>query len=208
MTTPSDTLVLDTTLIAKWKADGVDFDQEFATENRPQKTHTTEPDSSWDLGWLKSLFGESNSARTLVGIILLVAVCVTLIFMLRKQFDEPEKRVTLDPDEEDTIYGVDFAAALKSAEDEQNYVQCIRLRYLQLLRLLHDQHKIFWLPGKTTTQYVDEANMAPFAALTKIFVRVRYGKYPADAALYAECKTLAAEVDSLVGGNQRKEAEA
>lgn len=208
MTTPTDTLVLDTTLIAQWRSDGIDFGRTFAKEVRDEETHTTQP---WDLDlekWLKNMMPSSNSGRLFGAIVLGVIVAVAVIILLRKKFEAPAARVTLDPDDEDTIYGVDFAAALRTAEQEQNYVQCIRLRYLQLLRLLHDQQKIYWQPGKTSTQYVAEVGLEPFAALSKIFVSVRYGNYPAHQQLYDEMLALAQEVEQLMATTQeRKEAE-
>lgn len=207
MTNPSDTLTLDPTLIARWRADGVDYTQEFATISNHAKEQTStgiNPDK-----WLNSMMPDNESSRMAGAVILCIIAAIVTIIILRKKFEAPALRVTLDPDEEDTIYGVDFVKALQTAEEEHNYVQCIRLRYLQLLRLLHDQQKICWLPGKTSTQYVNEVNLAPFSALTQTFVRVRYGKYPADEMLYAELNSQAQEVERLIEPeNIRKETEA
>lgn len=198
MKTPNDTLVLDTTLIAQWRKEGIDYTQEFAEENNQQEDESHCMIDFPFEKWLKALTPTSHDGRLFGAVVMVVIVVVTLIILLRKKFEAPVQRVTLDLDEEDTIYGVDFAAALRTAEEECNYVQCIRLRYLQLLRHLHDRQKIYWLPGKTSTQYVNEVGLAPFAALTQTFVRVRYGKYPADEALYAELKRQAQEVELLI----------
>lgn len=204
MTTSKDTLVLDTTLIAQWRNEGIDYNQEFADENRQEdKTHSS-IDFPFDK-WIKALMPTSHAGQMFGAVLMAVLVAVTMIVLLRKKFEAPALRMTLAPDEEDTIYGVDFDAALQNAEVEQNYEQCIRLRYLQLLRLLHDKQKIYWQPGKTSTQYVNEVGLAPFAALTQTFVRVRYGKYPANEALYAELKEQAREVEQLIGSVEQSE---
>lgn len=206
MKTPNDTLVLDTTLIAQWRKEGIDYTQEFAEENNQQEDESHCMIDFPFEKWLKALTPTSHDGRLFGAVVMVVIVVVTLIILLRKKFEAPVQRVTLDLDEEDTIYGVDFAAALRMAEEECNYVQCIRLRYLQLLRYLHDRQKIYWLPGKTSTQYVNEVGLAPFAALTQTFVRVRYGKYPADVALYAELKRQAQEVEVLIDAAQGAES--
>lgn len=202
MKTPNDTLLLDTTLIAQWRKEGIDYTQEFAEENSKQedKTHST-IDFPFDK-WFRALMPATHEGQLFGAVVMVVIVVVTLIILLRKKFEAPVQRVTLGLDEEDTIYGVDFTAALRTAEEDRNYVQCIRLRYLQLLRYLHDRQKIYWLPGKTSTQYVNEVGLAPFASLTQTFVRVRYGKYPADEVLYAELKGQAHEVELLVDAAQ------
>lgn len=209
MTSPADTLVLDSALISRWRADGVDFTQEFTEEHQHKqtKTHTS---SDWNIDkWVQGLLPNSDTGKMIGALILAAMVVATLVILSRKKFEAPAQRLTLDPDEEDTIYGVDFAAALRSAEEEHNYVQCIRLRYLQLLRLLHDRQMICWQPGKTSTQYIDEVNLEPFTALTQTFVRVRYGKYPADELLYADMARQATMVEQQIGTtHERKEAEA
>jgi len=201
MNIPTDTLVLDTLLIEEWQGDGIDYNQEFCKENRPHKSETTQKDLPWNF----PNFQLDGSARMLASIIFFVSISVLLYFLLRHKFQTPPERLTLDPGEDDTIYGVDFAGAIAKAEKEKNWLQAIRLRYLQLLRNLHDSGRIFWLPGKTTTQYVNEAKIPTFATLTRTFVRVRYGNYPSSEELYTEVSAQAQVVEQMLATQSTNE---
>lgn len=108
---------------------------------------------------------------------------------------------------EDTIYGVDFDAAITEALGRENYREAVRMVYLRTLKALSDTSQIDWQPFKTPSQYVHEfadacslrsggaaANPAAFRTLTAHFLRVRYGNFPATRPLYDEVENLGKEV--------------
>ena len=96
--------------------------------------------------------------------------------------------------EEDTIYGVDFDGDIRQALEQQNYRQAVRLVYLQTLKHLSDAGKIEWQPSRTPTQYVRQYGLPAFAELSRRFIRVRYGNFQADEALYLEMKQLQQDI--------------
>lgn len=201
-------LQIDTLMIEQWRARGFDYEQEFV---RDVVTTPIEKKSDLNLNfkWLEDFFKflfDNESLRTVCFIILIVLIVALFLFLLHAKFSEPATR-RVEVEGEDTIYGIDFDGEIAAAEQREDYYQCIRMRYLKLLRLLQDSHHILWEPGKTVTQYTTEVNHPPFATLTRLFVRIRYGNYPASLSLYTEARTLADEVDTWVAAHpmERKE---
>lgn len=204
---PQDTILLSPELIQHWQSQGYDYDREFA-KPEPDPDETTEElkvsDPSKDI---VNYFQRNQPLVQLIAIIFLVVFAVTLGFMLRHNFSSPARRISISDNDEDDIYSIDFDRSLEIAEQERNYRQCIRLRYLHLLRLLQDNHFIQWLPGKTTTQYAQEFADPSFAELTQIFVRVRYGNYEADARLNDEFLSLIDDVNAKVKAQKESNVE-
>lgn len=123
----------------------------------------------------------------IIGIFLLVGITTFLVYHLKLG---SLKKKPVEIPEEDTIYGIDFEALILQMEKEGNYMQCIRLKYLSVLRTLHDSHRIAWEPYKTPTQYVYEMKNVDFKTLTNLFMKVRYGGYAATIQMYDEAKRL------------------
>ncbi len=99
---------------------------------------------------------------------------------------------------QDNIYGVDFASEIADAESRGDYHEVVRLLYLQTLKQLDDAGRIVWQLSKTPSEYARELPVPEFRKLTNIFLRVRYGDYPADSTLADEVRQLATAV---CGGN-------
>jgi hypothetical protein len=81
-----------------------------------------------------------------------------------------------------------------------DYSDALRLRYLLTLRFLADGGHVVWKLYKTPTQYAHEAAVSEFGEMTRFFLRVRYGKYPADEAMYRKVDALAQIVEKQKGG--------
>lgn len=197
---PNDTLVLDPQLIEQLRSEGYDYDQEFFIgEEKEEKQDDDTSTSSFSympsgsgLQWLAS-----NGVRQTMTVVFFVVILGIIAWYLKKRFlnVEDKENLNLDIPEEDTIYGIDFAVLLREMEQQRNYQQCVRLRYLQLLRHLHDAKCIHWVESKTPMQYVREVSMPEFEQLTRTFLRVRYGNYATDAAQYEAFAALCATVD-------------
>ena len=208
MSTMSSTLPVDTLFIRRLRLRGVDYDQEFVHDSIPEDVSAA-PDAHADTEWLKHFLDSLDNPpiRAFCIALLVVTAVLAIWFLVRRKFVSTAERLIV-PEGEDTIYGVDFAADIAQAEQRSDYYQCIRLRYLQLLRLLQDEHCIDWQPGKTVSQYTTEVTYAPFSDITRLFVRIRYGNYPASAALYAEAQTLAEAVGQWVTDRHKGRKEA
>lgn len=89
-------------------------------------------------------------------------------------------------DEADNIYEIDFDKDTQEAMKKGDYAALLRLVYLRTLRSLDEAGRIVWRIYKTPSQYDDEMAKPAFHEMTREFVKVRYGKYPADKALYEQ----------------------
>jgi len=199
MNTATEKLQLDSTLIQQWIDDGVDYNQEFATsaEVRQQETSTT---SLSGLGRFIDNFGRfvtSEPMQYFSFFVLIVLLGTAITYFISKKFTSPDV-YNLGDDEEDNIYAIDFDKELEAAKREGNSYQCIRLTFLKLLRYLQDRGQIHWLPGKTVTQYNTEVGLDDFCRLSLLFVRIRYGNYPATQAMADEAYALASTVEKAV----------
>ena len=89
-------------------------------------------------------------------------------------------------DEADNIYEIDFEKDTQEALAKGDYATLLRLVYLRTLRSLDEAGRIVWRIYKTPSQYDAEMGKPAFHQMTHEFVKVRYGKYPADKALYEQ----------------------
>ena len=92
----------------------------------------------------------------------------------------------VEVDEADNIYEIDFDKDTHEAMARGDYAALLRLVYLRTLRSLDEAGRIVWRIYKTPSQYDDEMAKPAFHQMTREFVKVRYGKYPADKALYEQ----------------------
>lgn len=187
----TDTLLLDARLIQEWKTGKYDYDRELAkpkSESKPQEEFY--PSSSVDPFRAISNFVTNKMVRTCISVVTILLLLGMIFYVVKKRMLYVRQRDDFEIPKEDTIYGVDFAKLIGQMEAKGDHYQCIRLRYLQLLRYLHDMHRIHWLPSKTTALYVSEMRMKEFADISNIFMKIRYGNYPASASLYEEVNQL------------------
>lgn len=198
----NDTLSCDTTRLSFWQDNPVyDYNRELQT-----------PD--WDLyAWLNmqlmkllsKIFGSrfaNEYSETILIIIFIVIVLLLVWFLYRKRpelFMRAGKKTINYTVHEDTIYGVDFDAAIAAALARKDYKEAVRLLYLQTLKLLSDRELIDWQLFKTPTQYIyevkPEGRRDVFRRLTNGFLRVRYGNFDASEELFNEMKGLQQEIE-------------
>lgn len=182
-------------LILQWQRHGYDYDQEFAVDRQAPVVpmdHHTGPSHYFDFEWLRWLkdFLLDDHVQLVVTIIFLLLIIAGSIWFYRDKFVHIESKEVSTLTDEDTIYGIDFARELQLHEAKSDLYQCIRLRYLWLLRQLHDHRRIFWQPSKTPDQYRGEVQSADFDEITLLFMQVRYGNYPATPERYERVRIL------------------
>lgn len=178
-TTTTDTLTLRAQgLIQEWKEDGYNYNEDLTP--KPKETHEETPSSH------QPSLPNFENFGLFVSILIITALIVGIIIFIYRRMDSKSLVTSIDIPEEDTIYGVDLEGALATVEAQKDYYQCIRLKYLLLLRLLNEEKLIRWHIAKTPTQYTFEWKEKAFNDITNIFMKIRYGNYPATATLYEE----------------------
>ncbi len=195
---PTDTLVCDTVRIASWRSDmAYDYNRELVGSGMNVFGWI-----NWQLGrWLERVFntqGASDYSEIILGSIAVIILLLLLWVVCRKRlglFVRTPKRFSSRAAEEDTIYGVDFPKRIANALSHDDYKEASRLLYLQTLKRLTDSGRIDWQPYKTPTQYNYEVRTPAFRELTAYFLRVRYGNFEADEALFSRMRTLQETVE-------------
>ena len=189
----TDTLAVDTLLIARWRDNPeFDYDAEFRGSGF----------SLWD--WIERriadlvdrLFGNtmlgdwSNVVWYVLGFSAIVAIVLfvfyrhpELLHVLRRGAKAKEEYEVV----EDTIYGIDFPAAIAQAMSHGDYREAVRL--------LSDANIIDWQPSKTPAQYVREYPDELFNRTTAVFIRVRYGGFEATKTM---AETMAKDVADIM----------
>lgn len=130
-----------------------------------------------------------------------VIVCLVAWFVYREFFllsrvsVIEEKALDLDFDDvlqgsaEDADYrSHDLDEELHLALSNGDFSKAIHLRYLMALKHLDDCQLIDWQPYKTPLMYVSELSKgkSQLESLTKSFLYIKYGHYPANQQVYDE----------------------
>ena len=126
----------------------------------------------------------------IVAAIGVLALIVYLLYRYRPKLFGGVGRSKVSYPDEDTIYGIDFEAAIREALASENYHEAVRMVYLQTLRYLSDNKYINWQIFKTPTQYIVEMHSDTFREFSMHFIRVRYGNYDADVSLFETMQDL------------------
>lgn len=197
MTLQSDTLVYNIDRVLEWQSNpAYNYNKELVTP----EINMYEILLRWIFNMLEKIFGSrfANDYAELILILLFIAIVALIVWLLYKRRPElfvrsRQSKLAYDV-YEDTIYGVDFDEEIRKVLKSGNYKEAIRFLYLQALKHLSDQSAIDWQIFKTPTEYIyevkPEALRAPFRNLTNQFLRVRYGNYEANEALFEEMKAL------------------
>lgn len=181
----TDTLTCDSTLLHRFRSDeAYDYAGELQT-----------PDLDW-WDWLarkierllSDVFSiqSDGDIRIFIYIAIALAFSALIVFLLyrhRPGLFVKAGNINRADDEEDDIYGIDFDAAYARAMAQKDYYRAVRIVYLRTLRRLSDSQRISWQLYKTPTEYTREFLSADFQRMTSVFMRVRYGNYPASEEL-------------------------
>ena len=213
MITPTDTLHIDAAMLEAWRDNSAyDYNRELVQSEFSLREWLMEQirdffDNIFD----SQAYSENETLIwTIASIVLLTIVGYfvskyrTKLFGWRSESAKVDYKVT-----EDTIYGIDFDAAIGRAMESENYREALRLVYLQTLKRLTDDGCIDWQPYKTPTQYVGELPTKEFRELSHHFLRVRYGGFDADRNLVERMQHLQADIiNQRSQSDERKGGEA
>jgi hypothetical protein len=145
--------------------------------------------------------------------VLAVALYLFLSSRRRTRAPKPTARAGATPAESETRQVLEGSPAelWRQAEglaDEGRFREAVRVLYLSLLSLLHRQQLIRVEPMRTNGEYVRQVHLSerappelhePFVRLTELFEARWYGERPCESADYRACRTLAEEIQTLVG---------
>lgn len=141
-----------------------------------------------------------NAVAWQVWVILLVVLLAFILYRLyaRGLLGMGFSSARVEVDEADNIYEIDFDHETDEAVARSDHAALVRLVYLRTLRSLDEVGRIVWRIYKTPSQYDKEVGARPFHLMTQEFVKVRYGKYPADKMLHEQM--LAWQREVMKGG--------
>lgn len=182
----TDTLTIDTLALSQWRGNP---DYDYGSEFSGSSFSLLEWLERQTDELLRRLFGNVSLGEWgdvvwyVAGFAAIVGIVVFLLYrhpeLLRWRKRAPKAGYEVV---EDTIYGVDFTAAIDGAMRRGDWREAVRLGYLQALRSLSDAGRIDWQPSKTPAQYVGECGDERLRCMTSTFVRVRYGGFGATRA--------------------------
>lgn len=187
-----DTLTCDTTLLHSFRQNPYyDYNQEIAQTDAPSLLDNVFGAINRGLNSLldvDSSGGDDFLTRLwlLVGVIVVIVVVYYLIKKHPHLFARHETVTeALDYQEiEEDIHELDLDTLLSQALEQGNVRQVCRLRYLITLKALADAGAIDWQRYKTPSQYAAEYPSPEFRALTREFLRIRYGDFQATVETY------------------------
>jgi len=202
LTAAQDTLVVDTAALNAWRQNpDFDYASELVQKDSSLWQWLENKISRWLGDTYDALFlSDSGVALSVVvGVSVIVAVAVFLFYKRPGLFFRNEKASPISYEVgDDTIYGIDFAAAIASAMERGDCREAVRLVYLQVLKSLSDKEKIDWKPYKTPSQFTREFPLKEFLSLSNHYLRIRYGNFDADVAVVEEMFRLREEIGKAV----------
>ena len=208
----TDTLSIDTLAVAQWRGNPeFDYGAEFKSSGFSLMGWIGEKLDSL-LGGMLGQMGVDRWGTAVLYVLGFAAIASVVIFMFYRHPELLRFRRQSQPSadysvEQDTIYGVDFAAAISAAMSRCDYREAVRLSYLHALRLLSDAGIVEWQLSKTPYQYTAEYPDARFSRMTLQFVRVRYGGFEATVDMAVGMQQLFSEIEAQLpvkgeeGGN-------
>lgn len=183
----ADTLVADTACLSEWARSGrYDYMEQVSQPQRDLIGEWLRRLDYWLNHWATAWEDWTVSqvmAVVAVALLLLVVVGVVWRNRYRKIRTTGQMRNVDYQLSADTIYGVDFDREIERSYADGLYDEVVRLCYLKHLRHLSDTHVVNWSEGHTPDFYVQSVppgeRRARLKRLTDVFVRVRFGHYPA-----------------------------
>ena len=183
----ADTLVADTVCLSEWARSGkYDYMEQVSQPQRDLLGEWLQRIEHWLNHWATAWEDWTVSqvmAVVAVSLLLLAVVWVVWRNRYRKVKTAGQVHNVDFQLSADTIYGIDFDCEIRRSYADGLYDEVVRLCYLKYLRHLSDTHVVNWSEGHTPDYYVQSvppgAQRARLRKLTDVFVRVRFGHYPA-----------------------------
>lgn len=171
--------------IAAYRDDS-DFDY---ARKEPPATSFFERFGRWISRLFESLFGNSTVFDLVQYLIAGAAIVLVIVLLARSEFagffrrKGAEQSAEIDFEEiEENIDLMNFDALISAALASDNLRRAVRLRYLQLLRVMSERGVIEWRIEKTNRDYLYELQRVElrsgFSELTRVFDYVWYGDFP------------------------------
>ncbi len=201
LTSPSDTLVLDTAKLNVWLQDSdYDYSRELVSSQKSLMGWLSDQINHFLRNIFDSEFYQTygDALWITLGLVVLLSLLVFALYRYTSVFGRSRQQQMKYEVSEDTIYGVDFAKEIEAALARKDYRETLRLLYLQTLKSLSDRHRIVWQPFKTPTQYTYEYRNVDFRKMTNLFIRVRYGNFEATELMVSEMRGYQRSVDNLL----------
>lgn len=211
LTSPSDTLVIDTAKLNVWLQDGdYDYGRELVSSQKSLMEWLSESINYFLRKIFSSEFYQNygDDLWITIGLVVLLGILVFALYRYTSVFGRSGQQKMKYEVSEDTIYGVDFGKETEAALSRKDYRETLRLLYLQTLKTLSDHHRIVWQSFKTPTQYTYEYRNVDFRKMTNLFIRVRYGNFEATELMVNEMRGYQRSVDNSLlnpkeGGGER-----
>ncbi len=181
----------------KWDdaSSGLDYSNDLPRppkETKERSPAAQQPDLS---GWNAATAGIGKILQILA-IILAIAAIVYGIFRIlqaprnRRIIQAQDGTVITAENVDAYIHETDLERFLREALAAGNYALCIRLYYLQTIKLLSEKGNIKWSREKTNRDYLREMREhrlgREFREVTRTFERVWYGNEALNAVAYAD----------------------
>jgi len=159
--------------------------------------------SLWDRFWnwfgraINDLFYETRDAnwgRFLVYVAMVVLLMYVIIKLLKIDalnvfFGRAGKTSMNYTVLEENIHEMDFEKLISEATQNHDYRLAIRLIFLYSLKMLSDKQHIYWEPGKTNHDYLNEVQIKELKSglreLNYYFEYAWYGNFSVNASLFA-----------------------
>ena len=185
----------------KWDdaSNGLDYSKDIPEPLKEIKQST----STFD--WNASTAGIGKIFQILAIILAILAIAYGIFRTLQaprnRRVVQAQDGTIITPENVDAyIHETDLERFLREAMAAGNYPLCIRLYYLQVIKVLSEKEAIKWSREKTNRDYLREMRQHPllqeFREATRSFERVWYGNEPLDAVGYA---LLEPEFKNLLG---------
>ena len=176
--------------VSKRVLDSLLADEDYWYANvAPQKKKAEEPrtggDSLFRQRWFRDLLW-FLILGSFIGVVIWYLISSNILLFRRKA-----KNIAAEEGEEvvtDDIFSFSYEKEIEKAVAARNYRLAVRLRYLQLLKLLSEKGRIDYRYGRTNHDYVLQLYKTPyyrdFSRLTRNFEYTWYGQFDLSAEAY------------------------
>lgn len=178
----------------KWDdaTNGLDYSNDVPAPPKAQRPAPQHPDLS---GWNASTEGLGKIFQILAIILAIAAIAFGIFRTMQaprnRRIGQAQDGTVITAENVDAyIHETDLERFLREALAAGNYALCIRLYYLQTIKLLSEKGDIKWSREKTNRDYLREMRehrlSKEFREVTRAFERVWYGNEALNAGAYAD----------------------